>query len=157
MPFKDFIQNMSQALSKCLSKWIKVDKWYYLKNPSHKFRKSFCLGFLWIPRKTGRQDWRGSIPSMCVFISVLKWANLFCNISLLSELKKIGLFSKKIEPDRILSTNQNKFWASIWTRHFKVSLSTCSADQKLNPEYTNHDFFHWISCLSWSAQSIFTF
>ena len=30
--FQYFIQNVSQALSKCLSKWIKVDKWDYLKN-----------------------------------------------------------------------------------------------------------------------------
>ena len=49
------------SLSKCLSKWIKVDKWDYLKNPSHKLKNSFCLGFLWIPRKTGRQNWRGPI------------------------------------------------------------------------------------------------
>ena len=27
--FCDFIQNLSQAPSKCLSKWIKVDKWDY--------------------------------------------------------------------------------------------------------------------------------
>ena len=50
VPFRDFIQNMSQAPSKCLSKWIKVDKWDYLKNPSHKLKNYFCLGFLWIPR-----------------------------------------------------------------------------------------------------------
>jgi hypothetical protein len=37
---------MSQAPSKCLSKGIKVDKWDYLKNPSHELKKSFCLGFL---------------------------------------------------------------------------------------------------------------
>ena len=61
VPFRDFIQNMSQALSKCLSKWIKVDKWDYLKNPSHELKNYFCLGFLWIPRKTGRQNWRGPI------------------------------------------------------------------------------------------------
>ena len=29
VPFFDFIQKMSQAPSKCLSKWIKVDKWDY--------------------------------------------------------------------------------------------------------------------------------
>ena len=43
---RDFIQKMSQALSKCLSKWIKVDKWDYLKNTSDELKKSFCLGFL---------------------------------------------------------------------------------------------------------------
>ena len=61
VPFRDFIQKMSQALSKCLSKWIKMDKWNYLKNPSSDLENSFCLRFLWIPRKTGRQDWRGPI------------------------------------------------------------------------------------------------
>ena len=52
--FCDFIHNLSQAPSKCLFKWIKVDKWDYFKNPSQEFKKSFCSGFLWIPRKTGR-------------------------------------------------------------------------------------------------------
>ena len=57
VPFRNLIQNMSQALSK----WIKVDKWNYLKNPSYKLKKYFCLGFLWIPRQTGKQNWRGAI------------------------------------------------------------------------------------------------
>ena len=35
----DFIQNMSQALSKCLS--IEVDKWDHLKNPSQKTKDIF--------------------------------------------------------------------------------------------------------------------
>ena len=36
---------MSQALSKCLSKWIKVDKWDYFKSPSHELKKNiFVLG-----------------------------------------------------------------------------------------------------------------
>ena len=48
VPLWDFIQNMSQALSKCLSMCIKVDKWDYLINPSHELKNSFCLGFLWI-------------------------------------------------------------------------------------------------------------
>jgi hypothetical protein len=61
LSFRNFIQNISQAPSKCLSKWIKVDKWDYLKNPSHELKNSFCLGFLWIPRQTGRQNWRGPI------------------------------------------------------------------------------------------------
>ena len=34
LPFSDFIQNLSQAPSKRLSKWIKVDKWDFFKNPS---------------------------------------------------------------------------------------------------------------------------
>ena len=45
-------------VSKCLSQWIKVDKWDYSKNPSQALKISFCLGFLWIPRRTGRQNWR---------------------------------------------------------------------------------------------------
>ena len=60
-PFSDFIQNLSQAPSKCLSNWIKVDKWDYFKNPSQELKIYFCLGFLWIPRKTERQNWRGPI------------------------------------------------------------------------------------------------
>ena len=34
VPPCDFIQNMSQALSKCLKQWIKVDKLNYFKNAS---------------------------------------------------------------------------------------------------------------------------
>ena len=58
MPFRDFIQNMSQALSKCLSKWINGIIW---KIPHRNLRNLFVKGFLWIPRKTGRQNWRGPI------------------------------------------------------------------------------------------------
>jgi hypothetical protein len=43
VPFWDFIQNVSQAPSKCLSKWIKVDEWDYLKNPSQEFKKIFLF------------------------------------------------------------------------------------------------------------------
>ena len=32
VPFCDFIQNLSRAPSKWLSKWIKVDEWDYFKN-----------------------------------------------------------------------------------------------------------------------------
>ena len=53
MSYRDFIQNMSQT------PWIKVDKWNNLKNPSNELKRYFCLAFLWIPGKTGRQNWRG--------------------------------------------------------------------------------------------------
>ena len=46
VPFRDFIQNMSQAPSKCLSNWIKVNELEYFKKPSHEFKKSFCY---WAP------------------------------------------------------------------------------------------------------------
>ena len=54
MPFCDFIQNLSQAQSMCISMWIIVNKYNYLKNPSQEFKNSFCFRFLWISRKTGR-------------------------------------------------------------------------------------------------------
>ena len=56
VPFYDFIQNVFQAPSMCISMWIKVNKWNYLKNPSQEFKNSFCFRFLWISRKTGRQS-----------------------------------------------------------------------------------------------------
>ena len=37
VPFNDFIQNMSQAPSKCLSEPKSRDKFDYLKNPSKDF------------------------------------------------------------------------------------------------------------------------
>ena len=40
VPFRDFIQNVSQALSMC----IKVNKWNYLKNPSGIQKILFVLG-----------------------------------------------------------------------------------------------------------------
>ena len=41
--FHDFIQNVSQAPSMCISMWIKVNKCNYLKNPSLEFKNSFFL------------------------------------------------------------------------------------------------------------------
>ena len=46
VPFCDFIQNLSQAPSKRLSKRIKVDKCDYFKNPLQELKIPFCLGFL---------------------------------------------------------------------------------------------------------------
>ena len=40
--FCDFIQNLSQAPSRRLSKWKKVDKWDCFKNPSQELKISFC-------------------------------------------------------------------------------------------------------------------
>ena len=55
--FRNCIQKLSQAPFKCLSKWIKGDKWDCFKNFSQELKKSFCLGFLWMPRETKRQNW----------------------------------------------------------------------------------------------------
>ena len=43
--FRDFIQNMSQDSGsvQVLIRLEKVDKWDYLKNPSHKFEKMFLF------------------------------------------------------------------------------------------------------------------
>ena len=38
------ILSKSQAPSKCLFKWIKVDKYYYLKNRPHNFKNTFYFG-----------------------------------------------------------------------------------------------------------------
>ena len=57
VPFCDFIQNLPQAPSICISMWIKVNKWNYLKNPSQESKNYFCFRFLWISKKTGRQTW----------------------------------------------------------------------------------------------------
>ena len=73
LPFCDFIQNLSQALSKCLSKWIKVNKWDYFKSPSQELEFSFCLGFLWIPRKTERHNLRDPI---FLRFNLVKWLGL---------------------------------------------------------------------------------
>ena len=48
---------MSQAPSKCLSKWIKVVKWDYLKNPSLEFKKIFLFRDLMNPKK----DWKAKL------------------------------------------------------------------------------------------------
>ena len=42
VPFCDFIQNVPQAPFMCISMWIKVNKWNYLKNPSQEFKNYFC-------------------------------------------------------------------------------------------------------------------
>ena len=48
VPFFDFIQKMSQALSSSVQLVIWEDKLDYLNNPSQDFKNSFCLWFLWI-------------------------------------------------------------------------------------------------------------
>ena len=47
VPFCDFIQNVPQAPSMCISMWIKVNTWNHLKNPSQEVKNSFCFRFLW--------------------------------------------------------------------------------------------------------------
>ena len=55
VPPSDFIQKLSQAPSKGLKQWIKVDRLDYFKNASYHLKNSFCFGCWWISRKTGRQ------------------------------------------------------------------------------------------------------
>ena len=43
MPSNDFIQNMSQALNKCLKQQIKVDNLGYFKNTILDFEKFFVV------------------------------------------------------------------------------------------------------------------
>ena len=51
--FCDFIKKLSQAPSKCLFKWING---IISQIPQRNLKNDFCLGFLRIPRKTGRQN-----------------------------------------------------------------------------------------------------
>ena len=44
------MSNLLQALSKCLSKWIKVDKWDYFHLRSQEMEIMNCSGFLWFSR-----------------------------------------------------------------------------------------------------------
>ena len=46
--FYEFIKNVSQALYKCLSKWIKVDKWGDFQNGSQFF---FLFSFIFLNMK----------------------------------------------------------------------------------------------------------
>ena len=61
VPFFNFIQKMSQALSSSVQVLIWEDKLDYLNNPSQDFKNSFCLWFLWIFSNAGRQNWRGPV------------------------------------------------------------------------------------------------
>ena len=61
MPCFDFIPKISQAPSSSVQVLIWEDELDYFKNPSQDFKNSSCLGFLWIPKKTGSQNWRGPI------------------------------------------------------------------------------------------------
>ena len=54
----DFFRNMSQGLSKCLSMWIKVDKWHNLKKPSVELKNYFCFGIVWIPQRPGTLNYK---------------------------------------------------------------------------------------------------
>ena len=50
------ITNISQGLPNPGFRTVKVQNWDYFFNPSQELKNLFCLGFLWIPRKTGRQN-----------------------------------------------------------------------------------------------------
>ena len=54
--FSDFIQNLFQAPSKCLSKHKSGDKMDYLKNPLQNFKNYLCSRVLWIPTDSGWQN-----------------------------------------------------------------------------------------------------
>ena len=56
VPLFEFIQKMSQAPFSSVQVLIWEDKLDYLKNPSLDIKNYFCLGFLWIPSKAGRQN-----------------------------------------------------------------------------------------------------
>ena len=74
VPFCDFIQNVFQAPSMCISMWIKVNKWNYLKNPSQEFKNSFCFRFLWISRKTSKNQSLAKLDSAYSFM--LKYSKI---------------------------------------------------------------------------------
>ena len=61
MTVKNNIANISQGPPNSGFRSVKVENWDYLLNPSRELKNSFCLGFLWTPRKTGRQKKRGPI------------------------------------------------------------------------------------------------
>ena len=46
VPFSDFIEKMSQALSSSVQVHIREDKLDYLMNTSQDLKNYFCLGFL---------------------------------------------------------------------------------------------------------------
>ena len=49
---------------------VKVQTETFLKKDSRDFKNSFCLGFLQIPSKPGKQNW--NVPFFGVFIIVKK-------------------------------------------------------------------------------------
>ena len=53
VPFYDFIQNVALAPSMCSFKWIKMDKFDYLKIGSRDFKNSFYFGIVWFSSKPG--------------------------------------------------------------------------------------------------------
>ena len=62
-----------------------MDKWNYLKNPSHELKRKFCLGFLWIPKKTGRQNLCAIVARLCYYellsFRISLWILLFWILS----------------------------------------------------------------------------
>ena len=74
--FSDFIQNLSQAPSKCLSEHKSGYKLDYLKNPSRDFKNHFCSRILWIPSNA---EWQNHCRSRHNLISCLFIKNSWSN------------------------------------------------------------------------------
>ena len=72
MWFSDFIQNMSQALPRCLSEHKSTDKIDYLRNPSRNFKNSICSRVLWISSNARCQNKTGPGPFFLWF-NIVKW------------------------------------------------------------------------------------
>ena len=70
MKFTKNIFNMSQGPSNPGFRSVKVETKTFLKKDSRNFQNYFYLGFLWIPSKPRKQNWK--VPFFWVFIIVKK-------------------------------------------------------------------------------------
>ena len=96
--FSDFIQNLSQAPSKCLSKHKSEDKLDYLKNPSRDFKNYFCSRVPWIPSNAEWQNWTGPF---FLWFNIVKYqcdrfVNNFVNRFTVFPLSERNRFDKRV-------------------------------------------------------------
>ena len=68
VPFTKIVCNLFQGPPNPVLRSVKVQIGTFFKKDSRDLKNSFHLGFLWIPSKPGKQNWK--VPFFWVFIIV---------------------------------------------------------------------------------------
>ena len=135
---------MSQAPSKCPSKWIKVDKWNHLKNPSHKFK----IIFLFRVSMNPQTHWKVKLERVH-FLKVQSDRIIVCrpNVHHLKMHQSILLHIALVLPELLLKLHlqlplKKQYLKWLLVLEVKAYFETFQVNKMLFPEmYTQKSFY----------------
>ena len=123
VPYPKNIQNLSQGLSNPGFRSVKVQTEDFLKKDSQHFKNHFQFGFLWIPRKPGKQNWK--VPFLLIFIIVN-------NNEMVKKLDKVVDVSQRQSQSYWFHSTTKNMFCNYWTcrilRYKYFLVSTKSID-----------------------------